>query len=175
MAVIETSTHPPLRHARAVTRRGLPGPMRAQVRVPSAETAVYLTLVPLAFLPLLLATVAAVPTLAALAATTGAVATLLAVQRIVVGDDYVAVRRLHGYRVVPAAAITAIRARPSQRGGTMRIDVVNARPLRLRHVEAAHPAVNTALHRLANVHAVPITADATRLATPRRSVPAHVD
>ena len=129
MAVTETSTHPPLRHAHAATRRGLPGPVRAQVRVPWVETAVYLPLVPLAFLPLLLATAAAVATLAALAATTGAVATLLAVQRIVVGDDYVAARRLHGYRVVPASEITAIRARPSQRGGTLRIDVGNARPL----------------------------------------------
>jgi hypothetical protein len=175
MAVTETVTHPPLRGAHPAARRGVPGPVRAQVRVPWVEAATVLPLVPLAFLPLLLATATAPAAVVALAATTVAAATLLAVQRVVVGDDYVAVRRLRGYRVVPATAVTAIRARPSQRGGALRIDVANGAPLRLRHVEAAHPATNAALCRLAHAHAVPIAADVARLAAPRGSVPARID
>lgn len=173
MALTATSARPPLPRARRAARRGLPGDVRASVRVPWVEAATYLALVPAAFVPVLLATSAAAPALLALAGATGGVAAALAVQRVVVGDDYVAVRRLRRYRVVPASAVTAVRARPSQRGGSVSIEVAAGRPLRLRHVEAADPATNAALCRLAAAHGVPVGDDVARLAAPRSSVPAR--
>lgn len=69
-------------------------------------------------------------------------------RRVVVGPDFVAVRKFGPYRVAPAAAIIAGGMRPSSRGGVLVLRTGDGRTMRLRRVEFTAPAVNAELRRI---------------------------
>ena len=69
-------------------------------------------------------------------------------RRVVVGPDFVAVRKFGPYRVAPAASIVAGGMRPSSRGGVLVLRTGDGRTMRLRRVEFLSPAVNAELRRI---------------------------
>ncbi|MBC7374423.1 MAG: hypothetical protein H7323_10585 [Frankiales bacterium] len=69
-------------------------------------------------------------------------------RQVVVGPEFVAVRKFGPFRVAPAASIVAGGMRPSQRGGVMVLTTGDGRTMRLRRVEYTSPAVNAELRRI---------------------------
>ncbi len=69
-------------------------------------------------------------------------------RQVVVGPEFVAVRKFGPYRVAPAASIVAGAMRPSQRGGVLVLNTGDGRTMRLRRVEYTSPAVNAELRRI---------------------------
>jgi len=69
-------------------------------------------------------------------------------RRVVVGPDFVAVRKFGPYRVAPAASIVAGGMRPSSRGGVLVLRTADGRTMRLRRVEFTSPAVNAELRQI---------------------------
>ena len=69
-------------------------------------------------------------------------------RRVVVGADFVAVRKFGPYRLATAESITSGALQPSQRGGVLKLRTGDGRTMRLRRVEFSEPAVNTALREL---------------------------
>jgi hypothetical protein len=69
-------------------------------------------------------------------------------RRVVVGPDFVAVRKFGPYRVAPAVSIVAGGMRPSSRGGVLVLRTGDGRTMRLRRVEFTSPAVNAELRRI---------------------------
>ena len=66
-------------------------------------------------------------------------------RRVVVGRDFVAVRKFGPYRVASAESITSGALTDSQRGGVLKLRTGDGRTMRLRRVEFTQPAVNAAL------------------------------
>ncbi|GAC1609260.1 MAG: hypothetical protein NVS3B26_09640 [Mycobacteriales bacterium] len=66
-------------------------------------------------------------------------------RRVVVGPDFVAVRKFGPYRLAGVDSITSGGLTHSQRGGVMKLETGDGRTMRLRRVEFSHPDVNTAL------------------------------
>ena len=66
-------------------------------------------------------------------------------RRVVVGRDYVAVRKFGPYRVASAQSITSGALVDSQRGGVLKLRTGDGRTMRLRRVEFTQPGVNAAL------------------------------
>lgn len=69
-------------------------------------------------------------------------------RRVVVGPDFVAVRKFGPYRVAPVQSITAGGIRPSARGGVLVLRTGDGRTMRLRRVEFLSPAVNAQLREI---------------------------
>ncbi len=69
-------------------------------------------------------------------------------RRVVVGPDFVAVRKFGPYRVAPATGVVAGGMRPSSRGGVLVLRTGDGRTMRLRRVEFTSPAVNAELRRI---------------------------
>ncbi len=69
-------------------------------------------------------------------------------RRVVVGPDFVAVRKFGPYRVAPASSIVKGGMRPSSRGGVLVLQTGDGRTMRLRRVEYLSPAVNAELRRI---------------------------
>ena len=69
-------------------------------------------------------------------------------RRVVVGPDFVAVRKLGPYRVAAAESIVQGGMRPSARGGVLVLRTGDGRTMRLRRVEFTSPAVNAELRRI---------------------------
>ena len=66
-------------------------------------------------------------------------------RRVVVGEDYVAVRKFGPYRVATAESIPSGALTDSQRGGVLKLRTGDGRTMRLRRVEFTRPEVNAAL------------------------------
>ena len=69
-------------------------------------------------------------------------------RRVVVGPDFVAVRKFGPYRVAPVESIVAGAMRPSSRGGVLVLRTGDGRTMRLRRAEFLSPAVNAELRRI---------------------------
>jgi hypothetical protein len=69
-------------------------------------------------------------------------------RRVVVGPEFVAVRKLGPYRVAAAESIVEGGMRPSSRGGVLVLRTGDGRTMRLRRVEFTSPAVNAELRRI---------------------------
>lgn len=142
--------HRPPRTSTVTWRRAsLPHPQLATVGLPWSEALVSVLVVPLLFVPVVLASNWAWWSFTAAAVLTAIVAYLMWARRVVVGDFYVAVRQLGRYHVATADHLRGLRLRPSQRGGVLVVHTDDGRQMRLRRVEVAHPRVNDALRALA--------------------------
>lgn len=69
-------------------------------------------------------------------------------RRVVVGPEFVAIRKFGPYRVAAADSIVAGGMRPSSRGGVLVLNTGDGRTMRLRRVEYLSPAVNAELRRI---------------------------
>lgn len=69
-------------------------------------------------------------------------------RRVVVGPDFVAVRKFGPYRLATAGSICSGALGPSQRGGVLVVKTGDGRTMRLRRVEFTNPQVNAALRSL---------------------------
>ena len=69
-------------------------------------------------------------------------------RRVVVGEDFVAVRKFGPYRLATADSITSGALQPSQRGGVLKLRTGDGRTMRMRRVEFGDPGVNEALRDL---------------------------
>lgn len=69
-------------------------------------------------------------------------------RRVVVGPDFVAVRKFGPYRLARTASIASGALAPSQRGGVLTVRTGDGRTMRLRRVEFTNPEVNAALRSL---------------------------
>ena len=66
-------------------------------------------------------------------------------RRVVVGPDFVAVRKLGPYRLAAADSITSGALTESQRGGVLKLHTGDGHTMRLRRVEFSNPAINAGL------------------------------
>ena len=66
-------------------------------------------------------------------------------RRVVVGPDFVAVRKFGPYRLAAVDSITSGALTPSERGGVLTLRTGDGRTMRLRRVEFSQPQVNAAL------------------------------
>ena len=141
--------HRPRRTWAPVWRRSkLPSPPRAITGLTRAEIVVFILLVPLVFAPVFLWTGTNPIPIALCAVLTVGMAYLVWARRVVVGDDYLAVRQLGRYHVATIGHVTHWRVRPSQRGGVVVVLTDDEREMRVRHAEVTNPDVNAALHAL---------------------------
>lgn len=122
---------------------------RASAGVPASEALVSLVLVALCFVPLLVWTSGATWALIALAAALAVTTYAVWARRVVVGDDFVAVRSVLRYRVATVDHLRHLRLRPTQRGGQLCLHTDDGHCIGLRRVEVDSPAVNEALKVLA--------------------------
>lgn len=126
----------------------LPTPRTGMVGVPLAEGVTSVFLGAIAYVPIALFTQYApwnyvVATLAVLL-----LSYALWSRRVVVGPQFVAVRKFGPYRVAAADSIVAGGMRPSSRGGVLVLSTGDGRTMRLRRVEFTSPAVNAELREI---------------------------
>lgn len=133
-------------------RSGLPGYPRASAGVPLGESLSSLLIVGLAFVPVFVWTQGSPGAFVALGVALAVMSYVLWARRVVVGDDFVAVRQLGRYHVATVDHVKHLELRPSQHGGVLCLHTDDGRCMRLRRVEVADPAVNAALRNLAARH-----------------------
>ncbi|HEU0103183.1 MAG TPA: PH domain-containing protein [Mycobacteriales bacterium] len=121
----------------------------ARAGVPVAEAVTSLLLVTVCFVPALVWSRAAPGMLIALAISLLATGYAIWARRLVVGEEFVAVRSVLRYRVAYVDHVRHLRLRPTQRGGQLCLHTDDGHCLRLRRVELDVPAVRDALRRLA--------------------------
>jgi hypothetical protein len=139
---------PPRTWAPVWRRAKLPSPPRASTGLTRSEIVVFVLLVPLVFAPVFLATRTNPIPIAICAVLTAAMIYLVWARRVLVGEDYLAIRQLGRYHVATIGHVTNWRVRPSQRGGVVVVLTDDERQMRVRHAEVANPAVNAALNAL---------------------------
>jgi hypothetical protein len=139
---------PPRTWAPVWRRAKLPSPPRAVTGLTRAEIVVFVLLVPLIFAPVFLATRSNPIPIAICAVLTAGMSYLVWARRVVVGNDYLAIRQLGRYHVATIGHVTHWRVRPSQRGGVVVVMTDDERQMRIRHAEVTNPDVNAALHAL---------------------------
>ena len=139
-------------HAPPVTTvwRGsdLPQPRTGMVGVPLAEGVSSVFIGAIAYVPIALVTSYAPWNYVVAALAVVILSYALWSRRVVVGPDFVAVRKLGPYRVAAAESIVEGGMRPSQRGGVLVLRTGDGRTMRLRRVEFTSPAVNAELRRI---------------------------
>jgi hypothetical protein len=69
-------------------------------------------------------------------------------RRVVVGPEFVAVRKFGPYRLALRESIVEGAMRPSQHGGVLTLHTGDGRVMRLRRIEFTHPDVNRALRQI---------------------------
>jgi hypothetical protein len=139
---------PPHTWAPVWRRSKLPSAPRAVTGLTRSEIVVFILLVPLVFAPVFLWTRTNPIPIALCAVLTAGMAYLVWARRVVVGDDYLAMRQLGRYHVATIGHVTHWRVRPSQRGGVVVVLTDDEREMRVRHAEVTNPDVNAALHAL---------------------------
>lgn len=135
--------------ARTWTRRGLPGAATATAVATPAEVALALVLVALLFVPVLVWTQAAPVAFAGLALAVVVVAYLAWTRRVVVGEDFVAVRQIGRYHVATADHVRHLELR-AMHGGALCLHTDDGRRMLLRRVELEQQGVPEALRALAD-------------------------
>ena len=129
-------------------RAGLPGPALASAGARPAEVAFALLVVALLAVPVVVWTQAAPGAFVALALAVLAVAYLAWARRVVVGADFVAVRRFGAYHVASADHLRHLELRAMQ-GGTLCLHTDDGRCMRLRRSELEVDGVAAGLRELA--------------------------
>lgn len=69
-------------------------------------------------------------------------------RQVVIGTEFLAVRKLGPYRLASAASIVQGALLPSQRGGVLKIHTGDGRTMRLRRIEFTQPEMNAQLRKL---------------------------
>lgn len=128
--------------------RDLPRPRTGMVGVPLSEGISSVLLGSVLYVPVALFTSYAPWNYLVAALAVVALSYALWSRRVVVGPDFVAVRKLGPYRVAPAESIVAGGMRPSGRGGVLVLRTGDGRTMRMRRVEYTAPAVNAELRRI---------------------------
>ena len=128
--------------------RDLPQPRTGMVGVPLVEGVSSVFLGSLLYIPVALFTGYAAWNYAVAALAVVTLSYALWSRRVVVGPEFVAVRKFGPYRLAPAEAIVAGGMRPSSRGGVLVLRTGDGRTMRLRRVEYLSPAVNAELRRI---------------------------
>lgn len=131
------------------SRSCLPGPVVAQAGIPAVEAVAYLLLVVVALLPVVVISQADPRALLTSVFALTAAGAILWARRVVVGDDYVAVRSLLRYHVASTSHVRHLELRPTQRGGALCLHTDDGHCVRLRRAEIDGPAVLGALRALA--------------------------
>ena len=126
----------------------LPQPRTGAVGVPLVEGVTSVFLGALLYVPVALFTSYAPWNYVVAALLVAALSYALWSRQVVVGPEFVAVRKFGPYRVAPAASIVAGAMRPSQHGGVLVLNTGDGRTMRLRRVEYTSPAVNAELRRI---------------------------
>ena len=128
--------------------RDLPSSRTASVGVPLSEGVSSVFIGAVAYVPVALVTSYAPWNYAVAAVLVVALSYALCSRRVVVGPDFLAVRKLGPYRLALADSICAGALAPSQRGGVLTLRTGDGRTMRLRRVEFTNPKVNAALREL---------------------------
>lgn len=76
-------------------------------------------------------------------------AALLRVRRVLLGEDWVAVRQIGRFHIATVDHVKHLELRPSEHGGVLCLHTDDGRCMRLRRVEVIKPEVNAALRELA--------------------------
>ncbi len=126
----------------------LPEPRTGMVGVPLAEGVSSVFLGALLYVPVALFTQYAPWNYVVALLLVVALSYALWSRRVVVGPDFLAVRKLGPYRVARDESIVAGGMRPSTRGGVLVVRTGDGRTMRLRRAEYLSPAVNTALRTI---------------------------
>lgn len=129
----------------AVVSRQLPGAAVTSIRLPWAETAVFVTVLPLLSIPAMVATMGAPWAAVGAVVLTSVVAWLCLVRHAVVGRGWVADRRFFRYRVTEAQNLRAVDLVENGHGGLLRLHPLTGRPHRLRAHEFSGPQAREAL------------------------------
>jgi len=119
-----------------------PGPA-ASAGVPLSEGVTSVFLGALLYVPIALVTGYAAWNYAVAAVLVLALSYALCSRRVVVGPDFIAVRKFGPYRLARADSITS-----GQRGGVLKLRTGDGRTMRLRRTEFSRPDVNAALRAL---------------------------
>ena len=131
--------------SRVLTLGRLPGAVHGSARMPKGEFATFLVVVPLLSIPVLLATMTATWAAATTVALTAVVGWLCAARRVVIGNGWVADRRLWRYRVTHGGQLRAVELRETAHGGVLRLSPHTGRAHRLRRTEFDRPEARAAL------------------------------
>ncbi len=124
---------------------GLPSRRSASAGVPFSEGVISVFAGSILYIPVALATGYAPWNYAVAAVLVVALSYALWSRRVVVGPDFVAVRKFGPYRVATAESVTSGALVDSQRGGVLKLRTGDGRTMRLRRVEFTQPEVNKAL------------------------------
>ena len=124
-----------------------PGPA-ASAGVPLSEGVTSVFLGALLYIPVALVTGYAAGNYVVAAVLVLALSYALCSRRVVVGPDFIAVRKFGPYRLARADSITSGALMPSQRGGVLKLRTGDGRTMRLRRTEFSRPEVNAALRAL---------------------------
>lgn len=128
--------------------RDLPATRTAAMGVPLSEGVSSVFIGAVAYVPVALVTSYAPWNYAVAAVLVVTLSYGLCSRRVVVGPDFVAVRKFGPYRLARAASICSGALAPSQRGGVLTVRTGDGRTMRLRRVEFTNPQVNAALRAL---------------------------
>jgi hypothetical protein len=128
--------------------RDLPQPRTGMVGVPLAEGISSVFIGAIGYVPVALFSQYAPWNYVVAALAVVALSYALWSRRVVVGPEFVAIRKLGPYRVAAAASIVEGGMRPSSRGGVLVLRTGDGRTMRLRRVEFTSPAVNAELRRI---------------------------
>lgn len=128
--------------------RDLPSPRTASVGVPLSEGITSVFVGAIAYIPVGLVTGYATANYPVALLLVIALSYALCSRRVVVGPDFLAIRKFGPYRLATADSITSGALQQSQRGGVLKLRTGDRRTMRLRRVEFSDPAVNGALRAL---------------------------
>ncbi len=161
---------------RGVRSRRLPGEATTSSRLPWAETAVFVTVLPLLSIPVMIATMGAAWAATTGLALTGVIAWLCLARHVVVGQGWIADRRVFRYRVTQARHLRAVELVHNGHGGLLKLHPHGGRPHRLRVHEFIHPQVRGALADIVTASDASVCAGAQKAlglsSTPRALVSA---
>ncbi len=126
----------------------LPSPRSASVGVPLSEGISSVFVGAIAYVPVALVTGYAGWNYPVAALLVLGLSYALFSRRVVVGPDFMAIRKFGPYRLASTDSITSFALQPSQRGGVLKLRTGDGRTMRLRRVEFSDPSVNNALRAL---------------------------
>lgn len=126
-------------------RKDLPGVPTGSVGVPLSEGVTSVFIGAILYIPIALVTGYATWNYAVAAVLVAALSYALCSRRVVVGPDFVAVRKFGPYRLATVDSITQGALTDSQRGGVLKLHTGDGRTMRLRRVEFTSPEINTGL------------------------------
>lgn len=128
--------------------RDLPRPRSAHMGVPLSEGVASVFIGAVAYIPVALVTSYAAWNYVVAAVLVLALSYALCSRRVVVGPDFLAVRKFGPYRLARTDSICSGALAASHRGGVLTVRTGDGRTMRLRRAEFSNPGVNAALRTL---------------------------